>query len=71
MEIGYMARSTHRMHTSLRPLPLAASRAHARCVVPVGLEIGAEASVLVRDGILFSVSTVTYPQSGHVDRSLT
>lgn len=51
-----MARSTHRMHTSLRPLPLAPSRAHAGCVVPVGLEIGAEASVLVRDGILFSVS---------------
>lgn len=51
-----MARSTHRMHTLLRPLPLAASRAHAGCVVPVGLEIGAEASILVRDGILSLIS---------------
>ena len=63
-----MARSTRRMHTSLRPLPLAASRAHTRRVVPVGLEISAEASVFVRDGILFSVSTVTYRQSEQVDR---
>lgn len=66
-----MARPTRRMHTSLRPLPLAARRAHTRCVVPVGLEIGAEASILVRDGILFPISTVMYPPSDRIDRSLT